>query len=119
MSYEVLANTSNHNFQVSSRPDFSLLLVSYCPCIIHSHEHSGLDSKHLFLVVLMVRSLKWVLSGYNQCVSRTVFHLGGPRAEPVFLPFPVSGGCLHSLALDPLLSPRPATCDRVLHTVSF
>ena len=38
---------------------------------------------------------------------------GGSRGESVFLPFPASRGCSHSLALDPLLSSKSSIAGRV------
>lgn len=61
----------------------------------------------------MVRSPKWVLLGYNQCIHRTVFLCGESREETVFLPFPASRGCLTSLALDLLPFSKPAMAGRV------
>lgn len=44
----------------------------------------------------------------------TVFFFGESKRESVFLPFPASRGCWHSLALDPLPS-KPATAGRVFY----
>lgn len=112
MSYGMLANTSNHNFQVSSRSYFSLILVSYCPCnklsrtqwlkqqTFISYSSDGHKSE-MGLIRLYVISVS----------SGLYFFLEGQR-ENLFS-IPASKGCLHSLALHPLPSSKPAMADRV------
>ena len=95
---------------------FSIVIIT------NYHKQYPKTTQLCYMTALEIRILKWVSLGSNQGDCMTVFPTRDSRGKFISLPFPVSWGCPHFLAHDPLLCLQSQKHDSFLslpHRHSF